>query len=137
VTPEGAAFDSFLRRTVADIAVTPSPLARRILPSRLGADNMPDIGGKKFADDFRGALGSMRKVMDEVKLEIAGAVTEFHVEARGGGKAVVKQIRANTDEVKRGFQDLLGNEPPETETVTVSAADVGTVDGVLNPKVES
>lgn len=72
---------------------------------------MPEIGGSKLAGEFGGMLADVRRMMDEVKLDIGAAVTELATEIQAG-KDVAKAIRAEATEVRRAFGSVLGNAPP-------------------------
>lgn len=76
---------------------------------------MPEVGGKRLAGEFAGMLSDVRKAVDEIKLEVAGAVTELMTEIQAG-KSVAKAIRAEADEVRQAFGTVLGNAPPAEES---------------------
>lgn len=84
--------------------------ARRIL-DEVEAAAMPEIGGKRLAGELGGMLADVRKMVDEAKLGLAGAVTELVTEIKSG-KEVERAIRAEAAEVRKAFGEVLGNAPP-------------------------
>lgn len=72
---------------------------------------MPEIGGKKLAGELGAMLQDVRRLVDEVRLDVAGAATELASEIRGG-KDVAKALRAEAAEVRKAFSEVLGNQPP-------------------------
>lgn len=72
---------------------------------------MPEIGGKRLAGDFGAMLADVRKMVDEAKLGIAGAITELSTEIQSG-KEVERAIRAEAAAVREAFGSVLGNNPP-------------------------
>lgn len=70
---------------------------------------MPEIGGKSLAGDLRSALAGLRKVVDETKLEVAGAVSDVTVEVKNM-KEVAKRLRAEANEMRQASAEMLGNE---------------------------
>lgn len=85
---------------------------------------MPEAGGKKLAGEFGGMLADVRKMIDEAKIGIAGAITELVTEVKAG-KQVERAIRDEAATVRKAFGEMLGNNPPET------ADEEKIVDGML------
>ena len=82
---------------------------------------MPEVGGKKLADDLRVKLPDMRKVADGLRLRAAAAATGFMTEARNVEKAI-KGLEDETAEMAKVANEMLGNNPPE---IVVNGANVG------------
>lgn len=74
---------------------------------------MPEVGGRKLAGAFTELLADVRKQIEELHVETAAAITEMVEEVRIA-KDVPKMIRAETAEIRKAFEPLLGNKPPET-----------------------
>ena len=72
---------------------------------------VPEIGGTSFAASLKEIIGGLRREMDEIKAETAGAVQEFR-EQVGAAREVPKRIRAETQVLRDGINELLGNQPP-------------------------
>jgi hypothetical protein len=77
---------------------------------------MPELGGKSLADQVRVGLGGLRKQLDELKIDTAGALTELSTEI-ANGKEGVKRIREETAAVKSAFGEILGNESVSDQKV--------------------
>lgn len=75
---------------------------------------MPEVGGKSLAGEFRIGLAGLKKGVDELKLELAGAVSEFSSEI-ANGREVAKRIRAEASEVRQAVSEILGNEAGQPE----------------------
>lgn len=86
---------------------------RRILTKAL----MPEIGGKKLAETFTGSFGDVRKMLEEARLSMAGAVTELMVETRRVGESE-KIVRGETAALKKMNDDVLGNAETVKQTVS-------------------
>jgi hypothetical protein len=84
-----------------------------------GGPKMPEIGGKSLAAQVRVGLAGLKKQLDELKLDAAGALTELSTEI-ANGKEGVKRIRAETAEVKAAFSEILGNEQADPSKGTQS-----------------
>lgn len=82
---------------------------------------MPDLGGKKFAGDFSGLLGSAKRALAAAQLEIGAAAAELVTEINTGKTATVRALNQETDAVRKGYAELLGNAPPEAEETKVEA----------------
>lgn len=72
---------------------------------------MPTLGGKSLAEDMRVSFASLRKAIDDLKVDAAAAVMELTSEITNG-KEGVKAIRAEAAAVKAAFTDILGNGAP-------------------------
>jgi hypothetical protein len=70
---------------------------------------MPEIGGKSLAASLRESLAGAKKLLDEAKIDAAGAVTEVVTEAKNM-KEVAKRIRAEAAEMRSVNREILGNE---------------------------
>jgi hypothetical protein len=89
--------------------------AERIL-DMIGAWNMPDLGGKKFAADFQSMLKSeIAKAFADGQQIIREATDELTAEIRNQSKGAARAIRAETAAVKEAFSPTTGNNPPEGE----------------------
>ena len=75
---------------------------------------MPDIGGKKLAEDLRIRLPDLRKMADELRMCAAGAVTAFTTEANNVRRAITS-IEDEAAEMAKVANEMLGNAPPENE----------------------
>lgn len=73
---------------------------------------MPTLGGKSLAEDMRVSFASLRKAIDDLKVDAAAAVMELTSEITNG-KEGVKAIRAEAAAVKAAFADILGNGAPD------------------------
>ena len=76
---------------------------------------MPDVGGKKLADDLRIKLPDLRKIADDLRLRGAAAASAFVAEARNVEKAI-KSIEDEAAEMAKVANEILGNNPPENPT---------------------
>ena len=72
---------------------------------------MPEIGGSSFAASLKEIIGGLRREMDEIKGETAKAVEDFR-EQVVAAREVPKRIRAETQVLRDGINELLGNQPP-------------------------
>jgi hypothetical protein len=72
---------------------------------------MPEVGGKKLADDLKVKLPDLRKLAGDLRLRAAAAVTAFTVEAKNVEKAI-GSIEAETSEMQKIANEILGNNPP-------------------------
>lgn len=70
---------------------------------------MPEVGGKSIASDFKIGLAGIRKMAAELKLEVAGAVTEFTTEA-ANVKEAASRLRGEAREMRAVAAEILGNE---------------------------
>lgn len=70
---------------------------------------MPEVGGKSLSADMRTGLAGLRKLMDDTKLEVAAAMTEFSGEA-ANMQEVAKRLRAEASEMRQASAEILGNE---------------------------
>lgn len=76
---------------------------------RLLVTPMPDAtGGKKMVGEIGGMLASVRKVMEEAKLGIEGAVSELMTEVKDL-KHIEVAIRDETKSVREMKTSILGN----------------------------
>jgi hypothetical protein len=86
--------------------------ARRILGAvKEEPKPMPEIGGSSFATSLKEIIGGLRREMDEIKGETAKAVEDFR-EQVSAAREVPKRIRAETQVLRDGINELLGNQPP-------------------------
>lgn len=110
MTPEGEKFDRFLNEAIGE------------LKSKDGV--MPEVGGKSIASEFRIGLLGIKKMAAELKLEVAGAVTEFITEA-ANIKEAASRMRGEAREMRAVAAEILGNEmasTPEKPTVDAPTA---------------
>ena len=70
---------------------------------------MPPIGGKTLADELKVGLGGLKKQLEELRLDAAGALGELGAEIKNGQEGV-RRIREETAAVKDAFGEILGNE---------------------------
>lgn len=70
---------------------------------------MPEIGGKSLAGQLTAGLAGLKKELDALKTDAAGAVMEFQDELRNGREGV-KRLRSESAEVRKAFGEILGNE---------------------------
>jgi hypothetical protein len=73
---------------------------------------MPEIGGTKLAAELKTGLAGLKKGIDELKLDLAGALSEFSSEMNNG-REVAKRIRKEAADVRSAVSELLGNESAE------------------------
>lgn len=69
---------------------------------------MPEIGGKKMVGEIGGMLADVRKLIDDAKLGIAGAVTELVDEVKDL-KNIETAIRGEAKAVRDMKTSILGN----------------------------
>lgn len=77
---------------------------------------MPDLGGKKFTEDFRTML--QKQVADafaQGRQIIAEAANELTDEIVNQSKGAARAIRAEAAVIREGFSPTTGNNPPEGE----------------------
>ena len=79
-----------------------------------GKKSMPEIGGKALGGFVRESLADLKKQLDALKLDAAGAITELSSEIKNGNEGV-KRIREETAAVRSAFAEILGNEHSETK----------------------
>lgn len=73
------------------------------------------VGGGKFANDLRTMLQSkLGAAMESAKAKIEKEVDDMVAEIDANAEASVKKIRAEAREAVSAFDDILGNERPET-----------------------
>jgi len=104
VTPEGERLDRFLSGAIDELKTK---------------GTMPEVGGKKLAGDFGSMLSDVRKMIDEAKLGLAGAVTELTTEIKTS-KLVEKALREETAAVRKAFGEMLGNAPPSDDDAEIT-----------------
>lgn len=92
--------------TIDDTLAASRRLDRLLAGERI--DKMPEIGGSKLAGEIGGMLADVRRTIDDAKLGIAGALSEFTEEVRGL-KNVEVAIRAETQVVRELSTSILGN----------------------------
>jgi hypothetical protein len=73
---------------------------------------MPEVGGKKLADDLKIKLPDLRKLAGDLRLRAAAAVTAFATEAKNVERAI-GSIESETAEMQKIANEILGNNPPE------------------------
>jgi hypothetical protein len=78
---------------------------------------MPEVGGKSLASELRTGIAGLKRGVDELKLELAGAVSEFSVEMQNG-KEAAKRIRAEAADMRQAVSEILGNENVSNSTST-------------------
>jgi hypothetical protein len=81
--------------------------AKRILK----VTTMPDVGGKKLAEDLRIKLPDLRKIADGLRLRAAAAVTSFATEAKNVETAI-RSIEDEAAEMAKVANEILGNVAP-------------------------
>lgn len=91
---------------------------------------MPELGGKKFAGEFSGILGSLRenvkKSLAAAQEEIAAAASELVTTIDAGKRQIVRAIKQETDAVNRAYSEMTGNgAPEEPETPETPITDPG------------
>ena len=74
---------------------------------------MPEVGGKKLADDLRIQLPDLRKMADALRLRAAAAATGFMAEAKNVEKGI-RSIEDETAEMAKVANEMLGNNPPDS-----------------------
>lgn len=79
-----------------------------------GEKPMPEIGGKALGGFVRESLADLKKQLDALKIDAAGAITELSSEIKNGNEGV-KRIREETAAVRTAFSEILGNEHSETK----------------------
>lgn len=114
---DGGLLDSYLVHAIdrsKPAGYTPQPLYD-------GAGNlMPEVGGKTLAHSLRTSLAGVRRVLDEAKLEVAGAVTEVTTEAKNM-KEAAKRLRSEAADMRSASREILGNESAEVQADDVPA----------------
>lgn len=89
---------------------------------------MPDLGGKKFAEDFKTMLQKeIANAFAEGQQIIKEATAELTEEIKAQSRGAARVIRAEAQTVREAFQPTTGNNPPEGE------GEEKTVDKLLNP----
>jgi hypothetical protein len=89
--------------------------AARIL-AIIGALRMPDLGGKKFAEDFKTMLQKeIAKAFEDGRQSIAEATKELTDTIREQSRGAAKVIRAEAQTVREAFAPTTGNNPLDTE----------------------
>lgn len=75
---------------------------------------MPDLGGKKFVEDFRAALkAQVEKAFADGRAVIQQATDELAKEIREQSSGAARAIRDETRTIREGFSPTTGNNPPE------------------------
>jgi|FreactTroBogLake_1042271.scaffolds.fasta_scaffold80942_2 hypothetical protein len=76
---------------------------------------MPEIGGKRLAADFSSMMADVRRSIETSKSTLAAAIKELQIEIEEGGAEAAKAIKAEAAEVRKGYEQLLGNNPPSED----------------------
>lgn len=75
---------------------------------------MPEIGGKKFAEDFKTMLQTeVAKAIEDGRTVVRAAVTDLTDSIRDQSRGAAKVIRAEALAVREAFSPTTGNNPPE------------------------
>lgn len=75
---------------------------------------MPEIGGKKFAEDFRTMLQTeVAKAIEDGRTVVRAAVTDLTDTIREQSKGAAKMIHEEARVVRETFSPTTGNNPPE------------------------
>ena len=73
---------------------------------------MPEVGGKKLAGEFSSMMAEVRHAINESKQLVRDAAKELTAEVTIGAQDAAKALRAEAAEVRKGYAELLGNQPP-------------------------
>lgn len=89
--------------------------AARIL-ALIGALKMPDLGGKKFVEDFRTMLQKqVAAAFEEGRQRISEATRELTKEIIDQSTGAAKAIRAEAATIREDFSPTTGNNPTDEE----------------------
>ncbi len=94
--------------------MTPAGELGRILlesAAAIGDRKMPEVGGRQLAGEFSSMMADIRKSNEESKQLVAEAVKELQQEVTGGAADAAKALRNEAAEVRKGYAELLGNNP--------------------------
>jgi len=79
---------------------------------------MPEIGGKKFAEDFKTMLqNEVAKAFSDGRRILQDATDELTQTIREQSAGAARVIRAEAQTVREAFTPTTGNNPPEVEEV--------------------
>lgn len=73
---------------------------------------MPEAGGRRLASNFSSMMAEVRASIDGATRKVADAVKELKAEIETGAEEAAKALQSEAAEVRKGFGDLLGNNPP-------------------------
>lgn len=77
---------------------------------------MPDLGGKKFVEDFRTMLQKqVAAAFEEGRQRISEATRELTKEIIDQSTGAAKAIRAEAATIREGFSPTTGNNPTDEE----------------------
>lgn len=109
---------------------------------------MPEIGGKKFATDFRSMIETeVQKALQQGRTIIREATDELKDVIVEQSKGAARAIRVEAQHIRDGLGEYTGNNPTEeelaaekaardaadkTETQTITAGEVGSADPILS-----
>ncbi len=106
------------------MTIEPTLAKSRALDELLGrplGENMADENLKLTCEvsgvlggSLSGILSDVRKAVDDVRLDIAGAASELVEEVRAG-KQIARALRTEAANVRAEYATILGNAPPEGE----------------------
>ncbi len=90
-------------------------LGRRLLEAAaaIGDRKMPEVGGRRLAGEFSSMMADVRKSIEESKQIVAAAVKELQQEVTEGAQDAAKALRNEAAEVRKGYAELLGNNPSD------------------------
>lgn len=75
-----------------------------------------EIGGKKLVTDFRSMIqNEVAKALEKGRAVIAEATGELTREIEENAAGAARLIRHEARQIREGFEDYLGNNPPETQ----------------------
>jgi hypothetical protein len=99
LTPAGARLDRFLTSAIDEFKNNKDRV-------------MPEAGGRRLASSFSGMMAEIRSEIDAATQKVADAVKELKAEISSGADGATKALQAEAAEVRKGFGELLGNNPP-------------------------
>jgi uncharacterized protein YjbJ (UPF0337 family) len=83
---------------------------------------MPEIGARRLASGIIGGIkDAVGKAMDEMRLDVAGGITELTTEIREGGQMVRRALRDEAMGVRVELGTIVGNAQAAAEDAVTEA----------------
>ena len=100
-----------------------------------GRPGVAQIGARKLAGEVIGTIkDAVGKAMDEMRLEVAGGITELLTEIRDGGKSVRRALQDEAMGVRAELGTIVGNAAAAAENAIADAKKIAAHDAGEAPQ---